>query len=189
MSFDSPLVIWLAASAAAVALVLAVRFLIRFRRNWRRTLVRELGSVSYDHHAGIVLPKADDGFIHIDLVLLMSDGVLVVDTKDVSGIVFGSDRMDQWTVIDGPRRYTFANPQAALYDRVAAVRQVLRGVPVKGRLLFSRDARFEKGRPADVVTIDELLADYSPAEKATPPPTVLAFRKEWNALAAAAVSC
>ena len=177
--------LWLAGAALGVGIAALVVVVVRRRRHWHSALLRELAGISYDQHAGIVLPKADEGFIHIDLVLLVRDGVLVVDTKDVSGIVFGGDRMEQWTVIDGQRRYTFANPQAGLYDRVAAVRQVLRGVPVAGKLLFPREARFEKGVPGDVITIDELLASYQPVDRRSPPPAVLAFRKEWEALASA----
>ena len=38
------------------------------------------------------------------------------------GAVFGGDQMIEWTVIGKKRRFTFANPQHALYDRMAAVR-------------------------------------------------------------------
>ncbi len=46
-----------------------------------------------------------------------------LEVKDIDGAVFGSDKMSDWTVIAAKRRYTFPNPQHALYDRIAAVRQ------------------------------------------------------------------
>ncbi|MEM8983495.1 MAG: nuclease-related domain-containing protein [Pseudomonadota bacterium] len=171
--------------AVAVAVGLAVW--LRWRRHWRSSLPRQLASISYAQHSAIVLPKADDGVIQIDLLLLVADGVLIVDTKDVSGVVFASDRMQEWTVLDGQRRFTFPNPQSALYDRVAAVRQVLRGVPVEGRLIFADGARFEKGKPESVASINELLERYPAANRQSPPATVRAFLTEWTQLERAAI--
>jgi hypothetical protein len=34
----------------------------------------------------------------------------------VQGNIFG-DQMAAWTVMDGPRRFTFTHPPSALYDR------------------------------------------------------------------------
>ncbi|MEM1261590.1 MAG: nuclease-related domain-containing protein [Pseudomonadota bacterium] len=179
-----------------IALILGAAFIIaiglavwlRLRRDWQASLARQLASISYAQHSGIVLPKADDGVIQIDLILLVADGVLVVDTKDVNGVVFGSDRMQEWTVLDGQRRFTFTNPQSALFDRVAAVRQVLRGVPVDGRLIFASGARFEKGKPASVASINELLDRYPAANRQSPPATVRAFLTEWAQLEGAAIT-
>lgn len=182
----SPGVIVAVGLGGLVAVIVAI-VIWRRRRRWQGTLPRQLAAISYAQLSGIVLPKADEGFIHLDLVLLVAGGVLVVDTKDVAGAVFGSDRMQSWTVIDGQRRFTFPNPQEALYDRVAAVRQVLRSVPVDGKLIFTSGARFEKGIPAGVVTIDQLLAQYETVDPRSPPPAVRAFMAEWEALARAAV--
>ena len=61
----------------------------------------------------------------IDYLLLTTKGLLILEVKDVQGIVFGGDKMQDWTVINAERRYTFSNPQPALYDRIAAVRQIV----------------------------------------------------------------
>ena len=59
--------------------------------------------------------------IHIDYLLLTRQGVIVLDVRDVAGHVFGSEPMQEWTVLGRKRRFTFANPLPQLYDRMAAV--------------------------------------------------------------------
>ena len=81
-------------------------------------------------------------------MLLTQRGLLVVDLLDHPGAVFGGDQMIEWTVIGKKRRFTFANPQHALYDRMAAVRQLTGDVPVDGRVLFTLRSDFPEGQAA-----------------------------------------
>jgi len=100
------------------------------------------------------------GFIHIDHLLLTPRGVLVLDTRRVAGLIFGGDQMSDWTVIGGGRRYTFDNPQPALYDRIAAVKALVGEVPVEGRLLFSNVGKFTKGIPKWVLMLDGIEVEF-----------------------------
>ena len=78
----------------------------------------------------------------------------------------GGDQMIEWTAIGKKRRYTFANPQHALYDRMAAVKLLTGDVPVEGRLLFTLRSEFPKGKPRNVVRIDDLAEDFPLVDKA-----------------------
>ena len=118
--------------------------------------------------------------VQIDHLLLTSQGLLILDVKDVVGKVFGSDKMQEWTVISADRRYTFPNPQAALYDRIAAVRQIVRQVPVAGRLLFLDSAEFTKGVPGLVTNLDALAADFGEPNKAAARVKIEAFEPHWD---------
>jgi hypothetical protein len=91
---------------------------------------------------------------------------VVIDVKQFEGAIFGSDRMDEWTVIGRQGRFTFPNPQGTLYDRVAALRQLVRDVPVTGHVLFAPGADFSKGRPKDVVLPAELSELYAKPDRA-----------------------
>ena len=93
----------------------------------------------------VLVPDGMGGFIHIDHLLLTPRGVLVLDTRRVAGLIFGGDQMSDWTVMGRGRRFTFDNPQPALYDRIAAVKALVGDVPVEGRLLFSNVGKFTKG--------------------------------------------
>ena len=84
--------------------------------------------------------------------------------------------MQDWTVISEDRRYTFPNPQPALYDRIAAVRQIVRQVPVAGRVLFLGGAEFTKGVPDLACTLDELIAEFGEPDKSMAQFKIEAFR-------------
>jgi hypothetical protein len=80
--------------------------------------------------------------------------------RDVQGNIFGGDQMAEWTVMDGPRRFTFTNPQSSLYDRIAAVKAVAGEVPVEGRIVFTRRGKFPKGLPKWTLMVDSLRAEF-----------------------------
>lgn len=164
----------------AVVVVLLVVWLL-YRRFARRDHLRQvLDEIGYDRIDGLVVPDSDDGEIQIDYLLLTSHGLLILHIKDAQGVVFGSDKMQDWTVISENRRYTFSNPQPALYDRVAAVKQIVRQVPVEGRVLFLDGAEFTKGTPSMVCGLDELLAEFGEKDKAAAQRKIEAFKPHWE---------
>ncbi len=173
-------------AAAAVAILLLVWLFYR-RRAAGNQLQRVLDDIGYDRIEGVLLPNGDDGEIQIDHLLLTSRGLLIVDIKDVSGTVFGSDKMENWTVISDKHRFTFSNPQPALYDRIAAVRHIVRQVPVEGRLVFLDGAEFTKGVPELVAGINELHEEFSDADKAAVKFKIEAFKPYWDLVRKAAL--
>jgi len=146
-----------------------------------------LDEISYDRINGLLIPNGDEGEIQIDHLLLTSRGLLILDMKDAVGAVFGSDKMQDWTVISEERRYTFPNPQAALYDRVAAVRHIVRQVPVAGRILFQDGADFTKGTPDLVSDLDALLSEFGEDDKVAAKVKVEAFKPHWDLVRKAAL--
>lgn len=162
-------------------LLLVVWFVYR-RRAGGDHLQRVLKDIAYARIEGLVVPDSDDGEIQIDYLLLTSQGLLILHIKDVEGTVFGSDKMQDWTVISKDRRFTFSNPQPALYDRIAAVRQIVRQVPVEGRVLFLDGAEFTKGVPSMVSTLDELQEQFGEKDKAAAQRKVEAFKPHWELL-------
>ena len=173
-------------SAAGVAVLIALWIWYR-RRGAGNRLKKVLTEISHDRIDGLLIPNGDEGEIQIDHLLLTSQGLLIVDIKDAEGTVFGSDKMDQWTVISNERRYTFSNPQAALYDRIAAVRHIVRQVPVAGRILFLDGADFTKGVPSMVSKLDELLEEFGEIDSAVAKVKVDAFKPHWDLVRKAAL--
>ena len=170
---------WLLAALVAGALLLIwlVWKLIRGRKSHFDRVIDE---ISYDRIEGLVVPKADEGEIMIDYLLLTSQGLLVLEVKDVQGTIFGGDKLQQWSVMSQERRFTFSNPQPALYDRIAAVRQIVRQVPVAGRILFLDGAEFAKGTPDLVTNLDNLEADFGEPDKNAARFKVEAFKPHWE---------
>ena len=163
----------------AVALLLVVWLIYRRRMGGNR-LQRVFDEISYDRIDDVLIPNGEDGEIHIDHLLLTSRGLLIVDIKDVDGTVFGSDKMEKWTVISATNRFTFSNPQPALQDRIAAVRNIVRQVPVSGRLVFLDGGEFTKGIPELVADIDGLHNEFNEPDKAAGKFKIEAFKPHWD---------
>jgi len=145
---------------ALVALGVAALF-----RRWRhsrarRRVIRAVESIAVAALRDIVLPDGGGNHLHLDFLLMTGRGLLVIDLRDVAGVVFGGEHMHEWTVMNGIERSTFLNPLEALYDRVAAVRLLAGDAPVEGRIVFTDRGRFPKGRPPHVAQLSALAAEY-----------------------------
>jgi hypothetical protein len=153
---------WVYPAAGVALLAAAVAAGIRAyltRRALRRNEER-IDSIAYEVLRNVLIPNGNGGQLHLNYLLLTERGLLVLDLFDVPGAVFGGDQMFQWTAIGRKLRFTFANPQPILYDRMAAVKLLSGPVPVEGRLVFTQRGDFPKGKPKYVVRIDQLNADF-----------------------------
>lgn len=164
--------------AAAAVLTALLVFLVWRRR--RPELSRALSGVAIDSAYDVLAPNGMGGQIHIEHLLLTAQGVLIVDVKSYEGTIFGSDRMDEWTVMSRNGRFTFPNPQDQLYDRVAAIRRLVRDIPVTGHVLFSSGADFSKGRPKEVILADEFIEQYRKPDRAELEQITEAFTPHWE---------
>ena len=153
---------WIGIGAALLLLAALVFFGVRAyqRRARRKSLLARLERVALAAAHQVLVPDGMGGFIHIDHILLTPRGILVLDTRRVTGLIFGGDQMSDWTVMGRGHRYTFDNPQPALYDRIAAVKALVGDVPVEGRLLFSNVGKFTKGIPKWVVMLDGIEMEF-----------------------------
>jgi hypothetical protein len=148
--------------AGAAALGFAISWLWRWYRQYsaRKALRAAVTAAGSDHLVDMLVPDGMGGGFHVDFLLLTARGILVIDLRDIQGNIFGGDQMAEWTVMDGPRRFTFTNPQSALYDRIAAVKGVAGEVPVEGRIVFTRRGKFPKGLPKWTLMVDSLRAEF-----------------------------
>ncbi|TLY77300.1 MAG: NERD domain-containing protein [Gammaproteobacteria bacterium] len=177
---------WVLIAGAAV-LGFGLSWLWRWYRQYRtrkalRTAVTAAGS---EHLVDMLVPDGMGGGFHVDFLLLTGRGILVIDLRDVQGNIFGGDQMAEWTVMDGPRRFTFTNPQSALYDRIAAVKAVAGDVPVEGRIVFTGRGKFPKGLPKWTLMVDSLRAEFPAAEPDSLAGTLTRFTEAWQRLKSA----
>ena len=155
---------------------------------WRRRrvggLTRVLRTIGIASQTDVSLPDTNQGQIHLEHLIFTAKGLLVLDVKNVSGVVFGSDSMAEWTTIDNAKRFTFRNPQPALLDRVAALKLVAKDIPVEGYVVFPVTADFSKGRPAHVIQPDELAERFSKPARADLERIIEAFSPQWERVVA-----
>ena len=176
---------WLVTAAALLVLGTGVYMAYGAyqRRSRRKGLLARLERIGYQAVHQVLLPDGMGGFIHIDHLLLTPRGVLVLDTRRIAGLIFGGDQMSDWTVMGRGRRFTFHNPQPALYDRIAAVKALVGNVPVEGRLLFSNLGKFTKGRPKHVVMLDGIEVEFPAVDRGqTNFPEFAAYTDAWQSL-------
>jgi len=175
--------VWIAAGVVAIAGIGYFGFRFWQRRSRRKALLHRLERISYDAVHQVLGPDGMGGWIHIDHLLLTQRGVIALDTRRVAGVIFGGDQMSDWTVMSRKYRYTFDNPQPALYDRVAAVKQLAGETPVEGRLLFSNVGKFTKGMPKWVLMLDDLEVDIPIVNRsARSAPEFAATNDNWEQL-------
>ncbi len=159
---------WLA--AGAVLLLLMLLLLVQVRRYMMRTAEQRLIKQMITRTAvqflpNVELPDEVEGAIHVDYLLLMPNGIVVVDIQNCRGILFGSDRTDTWSQLVGRKSYKFDNPLPFNQTRVQNIKlQLGEKVPVEGRVVFSSAGSFPKGVPKGVSMIDSLKNDLAHLE-------------------------
>lgn len=171
--------LFMAGLAGAVVVLLAAGII--YWRWWSSTpqrIRRALREISHDLMEDFFLSDGMGGHIHIDFLLLTSKGLLVLDLKDIHGIIFGADQMDEWVLMNGPKRHGFRNPLHALRDRVATVKTHARDTHAEGYVVFTDHGRFEKGVPSETVMLSHLVETVGPAGNDYPQ----AFAESWRQL-------
>lgn len=171
--------------AGAVGVGFTLSWFLRWYRQYaaRKALRNSVTAAAADALVDMLVPDGMGGGFHVDFLLLTSRGILVVDLRDVQGRIFAGDQMAEWTVFDGPRRFTFANPLSSLYDRIAAVKALAGDtVPVEGRIVFTRRAHFPKGLPKLTVMLDSLRTEFPSTDFDGLTGAMGRFRDAWNNL-------
>jgi hypothetical protein len=158
-----------------------------FRLRAKGSVERKLRKGANDLIVNFLVPDGIDSEIHVDYALLTARGVIIVDVRDVRGHVFGSDAMEEWTVLSDRQRFTFSNPQHLLFDRMAAVKRLLPDVPVEGFVAFTNRSDFNKGQPTHAIILDRLLEDLQSEKSSAPADGAEEFMEQWQRLREAVV--
>lgn len=173
--------------AGALALILLLLVLWRWyrRRRAAAVLLATVTGGAFEYLRDVLVPDGQGGSLHVDYLLLTARGCIVIDMRNIAGNIFGGDQMTEWTVMHREQRYTFANPQTGLYDRIAVVRALISELPVEGRVVFSPRGRFPKGLPRYTLMLGSIGAEFPAAEREQSGALPEAWRSEWARLVAA----
>jgi hypothetical protein len=170
---------------ALVVVLVALTGWLVWRRRGGPELARALEAIAIERLQNVLLPDGMGGHIQVEHLVLTGQGFVVIDAKSFAGTIFASERMAEWTVIGKQGRFTFPNPLGTLYDRIAALRQLVRDVPIAGYVLFGGSADFSKGRPREVLSAVELVERHRRPEQADLERLVVAFAPHWDRVKAA----
>ncbi|MCP5146347.1 MAG: NERD domain-containing protein [Gammaproteobacteria bacterium] len=110
--------------------------------------------------------QTPDGTTQIDHVVLSQNGIFVIETKNMSGWIFGGGMQRTWTQTIYKKKSQFQNPLHQNYKHVKALENLLglkQGQTISV-VVFVGDAKFKTAMPANVITLKGLLpliASYS----------------------------
>ena len=172
----------LALALLAAAVIAALLVLWRWERRRRMRMLRTQAVIrcGFDHLRDVLVPDGQGSALHVDFLLLTARGVVVIDLRDITGNIFGGDQMTDWTVMHRAQRFTFLNPQTALYDRIAAVRALAQDLPVEGRIVFTARGRFPKGLPQHTLMLDSLPAEFPASDRESMSALIQRWLPGWN---------
>lgn len=177
MSSDNTL--WLGVGAGVLLLILAGGWWFWSRRSTQgqiRRMLKQLGGV---YLKDVLVPDGIGGEIQIDYLLRLPGEILVVDLKEMHGVLFGAEQIDEWTQIVERRSYRFPNPLHDNRLRCQAIAELIRPNPVSGRVVFTETSEFPRGRPDGVSTLTTLVEDLGIS---TPQPTSPTIEESWGEL-------
>ena len=176
---------WLIGGLFLLGIIVVFIFFIR-RRSVSNPLTGLIKEISIESLSDIVLLDDMDGEIHIEHLLLTIRGLVILDVKTSAGTVFGGNQMDEWTILTGQERISIQNPQEALYNRITALRLLVRDIPILGHVLFIQGADFSRGRPDDVILPEELLNRYKKPNRQELERVMEAFSPYWQVICSSA---
>lgn len=112
-----------------------------------------LDADSYTDINNVTIPIAN-GFTQIDHVIVSRYGIFVIETKNMSGWIFGSDKNPWWTQSLFGKSFKFPNPLHQNYRHTQALSDFL-GVDhdkILSVVMFWGNCRFKTPMPPNVMT-------------------------------------
>ncbi len=121
------------------------QLLVRLFAHWR------LDKQTYRRLHNVTL-STPDGTTQIDHVFLSRYGIFVVETKNMNGWIFGSERNAQWTQKLYKRTFRFQNPLRQNYKHLKALEAILGISPehLHSVITFVGGSTFKTEVPANV---------------------------------------
>ena len=162
--------------------IFVVFIFIKRKQSDSNPLTNLIEEISIERLSNIVLFDDMDGEIHIEHLLLTIRGLVILDVKTSTGKVFGGNQMDEWAILTGQERISIQNPQTALYNRMAALRLLVRDIPILGHVLFIQGADFSRDRPENVILPQELLNLYKKPDRLELERVTEAFSHYWQTI-------
>jgi hypothetical protein len=125
-----------------------------------RALKARFGPPNY-HLLNHVTLRTADGSTQVDHILVSRFGVFVIETKNLSGWIFGDASSEYWTQVLFKQKFRFQNPIHQNYKHVCAIRALLDFLPpnaVRSAVVFTGSGKFKTPTPPGVFKLEELMA-------------------------------
>jgi ssDNA-binding Zn-finger/Zn-ribbon topoisomerase 1 len=156
---DLPPEAWLLVAFLVVVALRSTRFKGSFGElRVRATAKLRLDGTRYRSLHNLTLPTPD-GTTQIDHVVVSKFGIFVIETKNLSGWIFGDERSRKWTQSIYGNKYRFQNPLHQNYKHLKAVEDLLGLGPrcLHSVVVFVGSSRFKTPMPPNVLSRRELV--------------------------------
>lgn len=107
----------------------------------------------------VTLKLKDGTTTQIDHLLISQFGVLVIETKNYSGWIFGDQKSAKWTQVLYRVKTSFQNPIRQNYKHIKAIEALFEFLPhqdIHSLVVFSGTASFKTTMPSGVIYADDL---------------------------------
>jgi len=111
-------------------------------------------SANVYHRVHDVIISTRNGTTQIDHILISEYGVFIVETKNIQGWVFGSDKSTKWTQTLAGKKYPFQNPLRQTFRQKKALASFLNISEslVYDVVYFVGDCKLKTEMPPNVIT-------------------------------------
>jgi len=148
-----------------VAIFTIITLILLFINNRKKSASRQMIAILkpyvLDEIKDIIVPDGIGGLLEIEHLILMKQGLLLVETYPMSGNMFGAETINQWTQLIDGRSYKFANPLRHIRTSRQALMILAPNIPIYCRVVFNADSIFPKGKPEEVSVLSSLSDDLS----------------------------
>jgi hypothetical protein len=130
----------------------------RGERRVKRLIERRLNPAIYREFSNVTV-QIGGGTTQIDHIYVCPFGVLVIETKNMSGWIFGGKNQAQWTQTIYRNKVRFQNPLRQNYLHIKALEPLL-GLPTgcfKSIIVFAGDCTFKTEMPDEVRKTSDLI--------------------------------
>jgi len=145
--------------SSIVIFLLLLALLLKLKPKPKPSLNSILKPISKGEIKHIVIPDGIGGLLEINHIVLLDQGLLLIDSLISQGNVFGGDNLDEWTQISKGRSFQFANPLRRLKTSKQALSALAPNIPIFYHIVFSDDTVFPRGKPDFVSVLNSLQQD------------------------------
>lgn len=125
----------------------------------RKGLIKSLDETKTNIINDVTLPLEDGGTTQIDHILVSNFGVFVIETKNMSGWIFGSEHQAKWTQTIHRSKYPFQNPIRQNYKHTKTLAHLL-NMPHErfhSVVVFTSNAELKTKMPNNVGHLKEMM--------------------------------
>ena len=145
---------------AVVILLIAYRLFFYAKvKGWigEQLVAMVLRRLNYPALHDIILVCKDGHPTQIDHVARTPGGLLVIETKNYSGKIYGNPHDKTWTVCLAGTRHKMQNPLHQNYRHIQAVKELVPDVPVIGHVLFVGSAQPPDGLAGQASNLSDFV--------------------------------